>query len=248
MTGVQREQTLTEQISKEQLQDTNLERMVQIPTWRELLYEMVMLNNIDPWNIDVAQVTNKYIETIREMQMDDLRIPANLILAASILLRFKSDMINLDEPVQASLDEFVEPMHYNQIQTIELKGRIAPKGRVTLDELVKAVEKVFEEQKEREEKTAQKQIPPMDVTPIEIKMSEFNIDQQVKILWDKIENRLDTEGLVTFSNLLDKKDRLDVVYTFLPLLFLANEGKVSMRQDPFFGEIFIRLHEQKKSG
>ncbi|PIT84313.1 hypothetical protein COU37_04045 [Candidatus Micrarchaeota archaeon CG10_big_fil_rev_8_21_14_0_10_45_29] len=222
--------------------DTNLENIVMLPTWREVLMDMVAQDKMDPWNIDVVEVTGKYLLKIKEMQMDDLRIPANLILAAAILLRFKSDMINLDEPVQAELDEFFEPVAHSDLPMMELRGRIPPKRRVTLDELLEAVEQVFEEEGKREIKMQERASHPVEIAPLEIKMSEFNIDDEIGIIHERICERLDSAGLVTFSNLLNKKDRQEIVYTLLPVLFLANEGKISLKQDPFFGEIFIRLN------
>lgn len=227
--------------------DANLEKIVQMDTWREILYDMVAQREINPWDIDVIEVTNKYIGRIKEMKMEDLRVPANLILAAAILLRFKSDMVSLDEaPQQALLDDFAEPFSYSEIAPLELKGRIPPKRRVTLEELVDAVQKVFEDQKVHEEKARMRDELPAQIEPLEIKMSEFKIDEQIDGLFKRINSLVDSEGLVRFSELVEKKDRQGIVYTLLPLLFLANDGKVNMAQDPFFGEIFISVAIQEK--
>ena len=63
--NAQTEQVLQEQISSKDefdIKSANLEKMVQLPTWREMLYDMVSENKLDAWNIDVAKVTNKYLE------------------------------------------------------------------------------------------------------------------------------------------------------------------------------------------
>ena len=224
--------------------DTNLERIVAMPTWREVLMELVHSNQIDPWNIDVVEITKKYIEQVQKMTMNDLRIPANLILAAAILLRFKSDMLNLDEPEpQMTLDDYSEHVQISDIPMLELRGRIPPKRRVTLDELVSAVEEVFSREQERASPRIPVEIPPA----IEIKLAEFNLDEQMGQVQTKINRQKDGEGLVAFSALLDTPTRQSVVYTLLPLLFLAQRGEVSLAQDPFFGEIFIRCMEVKKT-
>lgn len=225
--------------------DTNLERIVAMPTWRELLMELVHSNQIDPWDIDVVEITRKYIEQVKKMTMNDLRIPANLILAAAILLRFKSDMLQLDEPeMQTTLDEFSEHVPMGEIPVLELRGRIPPKRRVTLDELVSAVEEVFSRERERQAAPAVVSIPPA----IEIRLAEFNLDEQMLAVQGKLTRCKDGEGLVAFSALLDEPTRHAVVYTLLPLLFLAQRGEVTLAQDPFFGEIFIRVMQAKKSG
>jgi chromatin segregation and condensation protein Rec8/ScpA/Scc1 (kleisin family) len=77
-------------------------------------------------------------------------------------------------------------------------------------------------------------------------MSQFKIEDEVEKLYKKIGQLVDSQDLVTFSNIVDKKDRTKVIFTFLPLLFLANEGRVVLSQEPFFGEIFIRLMQPKR--
>ena len=45
----------------------------------------------DPWDIDIARATEKFLEYIDSLEKRDLRIPARTLLYASILLRMKSD-------------------------------------------------------------------------------------------------------------------------------------------------------------
>lgn len=246
------EQVLVEDFSSiERPRDTNLESIVQLPTWREVLVDMVYQNEIDPWNVDVAQVANKYLEAVRGMQMDDLRVPANLILAASILVRFKSDMVSLEEkPVQSELDEFMDDYDPQEIAPLELSSRIAPKGRITLDELVQAVGQVMDEAQEKDQKRAQRaaEVYIEPVKNLQIRVSEFKIEDEVGHLYQRMKSMADSQNLVAFSSLVEKKDKRGIVFTFLPLLFLANEGKVSLAQDSFFGEIFIRIANKSESG
>ncbi len=225
-------------------QDANIEKMILMPTWREMLYDLVHTNQLDPWNIDLVEISNKYLERLKEIRTDDLRVPANLILAAAILLRFKCDLLSLKEaPAQSTLDEFVEEgVPLMEIPALELKGRVPPKGRVTLQELVSALEKVFADQKKKSE-----QVPIIEVpSSMEIEVAEFNIDAYIQKVYDKILGLQDSEGLVTFSSLLSERTREQVIFTLLPVLFLSNKGSISMAQDPFFGEIFIRVGNAKK--
>jgi len=144
--------------------------------------------------------------------------------------------------VQAELGEFFEPVAHSDLPMMELRGRIPPRRRVTLDELLEAVEQVFKEEEKREVKIQERAAHPVEIAPLEINMSEFDIDDEISTIHERICERLDSAGLVTFTNLLNKKDRQEIVYTLLPVLFLANEGKIFLKQDPFFGEIFIRLN------
>ena len=220
----------------DQNSDLNLEKIIVYPTWREMLYDMIYDYGIDPWNIDIEKITSIYIEKIRKIQLLDLRIPANLILAAAILLRIKTyRMISYQQ--QTTIDEFVEHIPYNQINAIELRGRIPPKGRITIEDLVNAIEEVIKITKKREEQNQHVESLPQ----IQIKLSEFRVDKEMEKLYQKIKQNTDSYGLVTFSQLLEEKTKKQIIYTFIPLLFLAQNGKINLMQEEIFGEIFIRL-------
>lgn len=59
----------------------------------DILLQLVQMGKVDPWNIDIVDLTEKYIERLREMKELDLRISARAILAASILVRMKSEAL-----------------------------------------------------------------------------------------------------------------------------------------------------------
>ena len=227
--------------SKMSQEDMRLEKLVEFPTWREMLLDLVAARKLDPWNIDIVEVTSGYIDRISKMEMLDLRVPANLILAAAILIRFKSDALRFEEEAQVAEEEtFVgEDAEPETIPVLELKTRIPPKRMVTLDELLLAMEKVFEEQKKREDKAQRIEIPSV----INIQLPEFSIEERMGEIYERVLENKDTEGLATFSSILTERNPLEVIMTLLPLLHLVQDGQLSIFQEKFFGEIFIRVRE-----
>jgi len=228
--------------SKLSSEDVKLEKIVALPTWREMLLDLVATKQLDPWNIDIVEVTTSYIERIKKMEMLDLRVPANLILAAAILVRFKSDALRFEEEAQEVVEETYveEDTGAEVIPVLELKTRIPPKRMVTLDELLLAMEHVFEDQKKREEKAARIEIPSV----INIQLPEFNIEQKMAEVYGRVLEEKDDTGLATFSSILTEKTPLETVLTLLPLLHLVQDKKLSIFQEKFFGEIFIRVKEE----
>ncbi|MCX8197871.1 MAG: segregation/condensation protein A [Candidatus Micrarchaeota archaeon] len=219
-----------------------LEKIVEFPTWREMLLDLVASRQLDPWNIDIVEIASGYIERIRNMEMLDLRVPANLILAAAILIRFKSEALKFEEEQQVPVEETYVPEEGGEpevIPMLELKTRIPPKRMVTLDELLLAMEKVFEEQKKREERASRVEIPAV----INIQLPEFDIEEKMKEIHQRLLEARDSEGLATFSSILRSYDAEEVISTLLPLLHLAQARKVSIFQEEFFGEIFIRVKD-----
>lgn len=221
--------------------DMKLERIVALPTWREMLLELVATKQLDPWNIDIVEIATGYLEKIKKMEMLDLRVPANLILAAAILLRFKSDALRFEEQTQVVeeqtyVEEDAEP---SVIPVLELKTRIPPTRMVTLDELLTAMEKVFDDQKKREEKAHKVEIP----TVINIQLPEFNIEERMEKVYARIVEEKDSEGLSTFSAILPERTPVEMIGTLLPLLHLVQDRRVTIFQEQTFGEIFIRIKE-----
>ncbi|MEM3361987.1 MAG: segregation/condensation protein A [Candidatus Anstonellaceae archaeon] len=219
--------------------EMDLEKIVSYPSWREMLYDMIYEEEIDPWDIDLEKITSAYIEKIKKIKYLDLHVPANIILAAAILLRIKTSRI-LEYEQQTTLEDFVDTLSYEQIQAIELKGRIPPKGRITIEELMRAIDEVMKKvAKKQETKKELEKFLPL----IEIKINEFKVDQEMEKIYEKIKKMADAYGLVMFSALLENKTKKDVIYTLIPLLFLAQKEKITISQETFFGDIFIRLNQ-----
>jgi segregation and condensation protein A len=217
----------------------DLERLVSKPAWKEVLLELVVREGLDPWDIDVGVIAEKYLERVKKMKALDLHIPANLILAASILLRFKSDSIRLEEEVQeAEAETFIgEDQQPVEIPVLTLRTRIPPKRKVTLEELVGALEDVFSDQKRREDARNR----PVEQPKLVVQLPEFDIERQMDEVFARVKAKADSEGLAVFSALLENDSREEKIYTLLPLLFLSQSGKVSIFQEKIFGEIFVQL-------
>jgi len=76
----------------------------------EVLVALAKDGEIDPWDIDIVDVTDKFLERIDEA---DLRTSGRALFYASVLLRMKSDaMLQPDEPEEesAGADPWEQPM------------------------------------------------------------------------------------------------------------------------------------------
>ena len=90
--------------------------LISIGEWEEVL--VLLTKDMDPWNIDIAALADKYLKKIQSLKGHDLRIPANAILASAILLKFKARAIKI------SSIEDEEEVTLNRIQAEELKGKV----------------------------------------------------------------------------------------------------------------------------
>ena len=200
----------------------------------DILLQLVTMGKVDPWNIDIVDLTEKYIERIREMQDLDLRISARAILAASILLRMKTEaLLYGNEEEEEKKEERIR---------VDVEPYVPPLRRVeryyTLDDLIEALMDALEEAEKKKPRKKKK---------VEIEEEIFVVDD-FRVDIEKHVNRLyaivkelyeETKEKISFWELIFDPTPKIIARTFLYLLFLANMGKVELIQEEPFGEIFV---------
>lgn len=218
-----------------------IEELVQKPTWKEILYELIETRRLDPWNVDILMLAEGFLKKIREMKALELAVPANVILAASILLRCKSQALVIVEPAAELLPE-AENFIPEELPSLTLASRLLPKRQITLDELVQEMEKSIRYEGER--------TPKMRggiETIIELPMAEIDMEKKMEETYGRLKTLKDEEGLVLFSRLTGKNNASHIIPLLLALLHLTQNQRIDLWQDTFFGEIFIRVMEGKKA-
>lgn len=221
----------------------DLEGFVRNATWRELLMELVDRNELDPWDIDIAKMVESYVAVIHNMKVMDLFVPANIVLAASILLRMKSESISIFE-VHEPVDEAEEPRMGQRV--LPNVGGITPRARqqpgkhITLAELMDALDDAMKMVQHREEREIAQSIP------VQFYVNDDDIDEKMERVYSLVKKNADEYRTTTFANLarLFGSSESILLDLFVPLLFLAHKGRVSMKQDSFFDEIFVMLGER----
>jgi chromatin segregation and condensation protein Rec8/ScpA/Scc1 (kleisin family) len=212
--------------------------IIEKPTWKTLLVTTVKTEGMDPWSIDVALLASEYGERIRNMRLNDFRVPANAVLASAILVRFKSDSWNL-VPVEAAMEESVQEFELGLLDFPEVQPtqRLTTR-RVTLEELIHAIDQVMDKTK----KKAGSFRMPVEVMELTIgEKEEFR--KGVDEVYERVLANLDSEKIALFSDLLEEKTRPEIVRVLLSVLQLCSENRVSVWQEKQFGEIFVSLKE-----
>ena len=59
----------------------------------EVLVQMAKQGKIDPWNIDIADIADKYMLHLAEVKSDNLRLSSRAWLFLAILLKLKSNIL-----------------------------------------------------------------------------------------------------------------------------------------------------------
>ena len=219
-------------------------------TWQTIIYDLVRSEQLDPWDIDISILSKKYLETVKRLQETNFFISGKVILASAILLKIKSDKL-LDENI-AHFDNLLFDNNMEEFEDFEQKNKRiklmenprltirtpqARKKKVTIADLVYALEKALEVDRRRTLKRIEFESVPAD---LKIPEKKIDISHLIKELYNKVVNFFSTkQEKLTFDKLVSSDKKEDKIYTFVPLLHLANTQKLELNQEVPFGEIEV---------
>lgn len=224
-------------------------------TWRSLIYELAREGKIDPWDVDISTLTKEYIELVRKLKEHNFRLSGKVILAAAILLKLKSDRLGMDQimaimhPEQGPSEEELESEQQElekHFTKASLKPRIPGirKRKVTAAELITALKQALEVDERRKRRLAEiaAAVPPAPKKPDK----KIDIFVKIEAVWNRLKDFINktTAKQVEFTQIVPSKERKDIIWTFVPLLHLANQNKIELKQDAAFGKILVAVKEK----
>lgn len=233
---------ILEQINPDKIELLDL---VQKPAWKTILIDLVKTEKMDPWNIDIVELANKYLQKINSLSGKDLHFPANAILVCAILLKFKSRVLlfsKLDDEEQSQDSQQMTEEQKKQIDELlpELQLiKSSREGKISLDDLVLGLEKIFEKNQGDLSKRA---LGSKEIIEFKLPFSDYDIDKLTEQIFQEIKQKADSTGLLVFSKLVETKSLIATIESFIACLFLANKNKINIWQEQFFGEIFISVN------
>jgi segregation and condensation protein A len=202
----------------------------------EVLVELAKRGELDPWDVDIARTTEKFLEYIDSLERRDLRIPARTLLYASILLRMKSDTMEGGEEVAPEPemdDDFMVEEEIDQLPSPPVRRRT--KRPVTLEELICELKKAEMVGRRK----AMRERWPQSPAEKAIDLShEEGIEEHIKALGVVLDEMFVGTERVSFSDIRKGEG----VMNFVSLLFMANRKQVWLEQEEFFGELYIKHH------
>ncbi len=204
---------------------------------------MARKGEIDPWNIDVIDVTDKFLRKIEEAKKLDLRVSGRVLLYAAILVRMKADAIAPSPPVEEDF-EIIEVEENEELEIDESfveEVLRAQRRRIrkinTLKDLIRELKKA--EAIERRKKRRRERIEFDYITSIP---HEENLEREIAEVEDYLVRILKKRNFVTLFSIADTKER--VIEVYLPLLHLVQRRRFTIEQKEFYDDIEIRLYEQ----
>ncbi|HVP57636.1 MAG TPA: segregation/condensation protein A [bacterium] len=216
----------------------------------DLLLFLIKKEEINIYDIPIAQITQQYVEYIRMLEFLNLELAGEFLVMAATLMRIKARMLLPARPDEA--EEEVDPraelvqqlLEYQkfkaaatELEAMEYQRRLVfPRPEATdgkgvveaeetynLFELISAFKKVLEKSQ---------------VRYIEVHPEEISLEARI----DALKGRIAQAGELAFGDLFEgDASRMDLVVTFLALLEILKMGFARARQTKPFGEIWIQL-------
>lgn len=226
--------------------------------WQAIIYDLINTEQLDPWDIDLSLLARRYLERIKALEEENFFVSSKVLLAASILLRLKSEILlykyikSIDEILFGKKEES-KPMERIEIDESALpllypKTPLPRYRKVSLQELMSALDKAINTETRRIEKEVEKTVRERKID-IVIPKNRINIKDRIRNIYAKIITAFKKkQAKISYSELTGNKKE-DRIACFLPCLHLDSQQKVFLEQESHFKEIWIWLYQHyKQSG
>ena len=137
-----------------------------IVLWVRMIKEGIEKKNLNPWDVNIAEIADYYIQKIRELKKFDIRLSADVVLVGGILLRMKSEALYDECKVEEEEDDYDYYDDYYDYDDVEEQPKKAKRKKedknkkskkpVTVDELIKTIEKELNKVKKSKKKREKK--------------------------------------------------------------------------------------------
>jgi len=241
--------------------DPTLQGVIEDPV--EILVGLAERGEIDPWNINIIEVTDRFLSELERCRQLNLQVSGRTLFYAATLLRMKSEHLELlSDPTEEGLNEDDELFGENYDLALDSEtdyhGRLGPielleheiqrrldrknlrKSPVTLFELIIELKNIEKEERRRRRLTDTRDdllIYADDV--VNIAHDEGYQESAMKVLEECLDC-IELEEEMTLVQLCQKLE-WGIPEVYIPLLFLALEGRCSLRQEEFFGDVFVQI-------
>lgn len=229
----------------------------------DLLLHLIDKNKIDIYDIPIVEITNQYMEYIRNMQREDLNIMSEFLVMAATLLDIKCRMLlpkevneegEEEDPRQELVEQLLQYKMYKYI-SYELKDREQDADMVlyrqpTIPEEVAEYVEPVDLDRLLGDLTLQKlnaifkDVMKRQTDKIDPVRSRFGkIEKEEVTLSDKftyIHSYMKDHKKFSFRQLLEKQhSKMHIVVTFLAVLEMMKLGEIRVQQEETCGDIMI---------
>jgi len=222
--------------------------------WQEIIYDLINTEQLDPWDINLTILSDKYLEKVRQVEEADFFVSGKVLLAATFLLRIKSEILlnryirSIDEILFGTKEEKSEPL--KRIALDEIIPELIPKSpmprmkKVTLNQLMEALGNAIATENRR----IKKEVVTRDVfreSAFPIPRKKRNVEERMTEIYNKVKDYFTgniQEKKVSFVKLSQNK-RGEMIEMFPNLINLDHQKKIWLEQENHLEDFHIWLSE-----
>jgi len=209
------------------------------PPWN-ILFEISKLEKLTPWNVNIAYLLRSFLTEMERTENVDFRASGVALDSSALIYLMKSKLLlTLQEPPALppkGPQDFVPPPLFLPLRH-ELTSTTIQHLLEVLDDVLKG-EKLLHLNHTVEQHPVLPSVtdllPQFDRFVAEI---EMQIDKLYAILCEKVKG----SGIIDFSTLTKNSTRIEALRMFIYLLFLAQDGLVSLWQNEETEELYIAV-------
>jgi chromatin segregation and condensation protein Rec8/ScpA/Scc1 (kleisin family) len=207
------------------------------PPWN-ILFEISKLEKLTPWNVNIAYLLTSFLSEMERAGKVDFRASGVALDSSALIYLMKSQLLlTLQEPPPQPKgpQDFVPPPLFLPLRH-ELTSTTIRHLLEVLDDVLKG-EKLAHIPRVAEQPVLpafSDILPQFDAFLAEI---ELQMEKLYALLCEKVKG----VGIIEFSGLTKGFTRLEGIRTFILLLFLAQDGKVSLWQNEETEELYIAV-------
>lgn len=217
--------------------------------WQAIIYDLIKTEQLDPWDIDLGVLADKYLLIIQAMEEANFFVSSKVLHACSLLLRLKSEILvnsyiqDLNQILYGIKEEKKYEIEKIEIDENELpilvpKTPMSRNKKVTLAQLMQALNQAIETESRRIRKEIKGRSAAKDVLTVLPRSSHIPLNVRIKSIFSIVKTYIKGEdGSMKFSELAPSKE--EKLASFVPVLHLSNNKRIHLRQPVHFEEIHM---------
>jgi chromatin segregation and condensation protein Rec8/ScpA/Scc1 (kleisin family) len=207
------------------------------PPWN-ILFELNKLEKLTPWNVNISYLLRSFLSEMERSGKVDFRASGMALDSSALIYLMKSKLLlTLQEPPTPPKTPpgFIPPPLF-----LPLRHEMTS---TTMQNLLDVLDDVLKGEKlhRLNRVVAQPILPAVsDILP-QFDMFLAEIELQMEKLYARLCEKVKGAGIIEFSTLIKGAVRIEAIRTFILLLFLAQDGKVSLWQNEETEELYIAV-------
>ncbi|HIS73950.1 TPA: segregation/condensation protein A [Candidatus Galligastranaerophilus intestinavium] len=232
----------------------------------EILVDLARSGKIDPWNIDIVDLYDKYMERLSQLKIKNLKSIGRALLFTSILLRLKSNVIEglSLEDLEPQEDEFFEDdgfeadyeaeqlqlpssnvISFDEVLQRRTSVRLNRNRNVTLKDLIRHLEFYEQLEKKQSLKNAleRQKRRVRDYSKLKAKdILNLAHDEYIETVVEKMRQNL--EQIFKKEEKIELRELtllgFDKSSAYIAVLFLMVKDDIDIVQEDFYGKLYVK--------